>query len=77
MASGTFTKLTKTTERTNDMANVKTEQEIESEIEEINDIIKQIETERIKSKDWIERLELRKVRLINLLPEDEFEALED
>ena len=59
------------------MANVKTEQEIESEIEEINDIIKQIETERIKSKDWIERLELRKVRLINLLPEDEFEDLED
>ena len=59
------------------MANVKTEQEIESEIEEINDIIKQIETERIKSKDWIERLELRKVRLINLLPEAEFEDLED
>ena len=59
------------------MANVKTEQEIESEIEEITAIIKQIETERIKSKDWIERLELRKVRLINLLPEDEFEDLED
>ena len=59
------------------MANVKTEQEIESEIEEINDIIKQIETERIKSKDWIERLELRKDRLINLLPDDEFEDLED
>tara|TARA_Y100001963_G_scaffold6965_1_gene8974 strand:+ start:437 stop:616 length:180 start_codon:yes stop_codon:yes gene_type:complete len=59
------------------MANVKTEQEIESEIEEINDIIKQIETERIKSNDWIERLELRKVRLTNLLPQDEFEDLED
>jgi len=52
----------------------KTEQEIESEIEEIR---KQIEIERIESNARIESLELRKVQLIDLLPEDEFEDLED
>ena len=59
------------------MANVKTEkteQELESEIEEIE---KQIEIERIESDARIKRLELRKVQLIDLLPEDEFEDLED
>jgi hypothetical protein len=59
------------------MANVKTEQEIESEIEEIR---KQIEIERLiqdESNARIKRLELRKVQLIDLLPEDEFEDLED
>jgi hypothetical protein len=59
------------------MANVKTEQEIESEIEEIR---KQIEIERLiqdESNARIKRLELRKVQLIDLLPDDEFEDLED
>ena len=52
----------------------KTEQEIESEIREIE---KQIEIEHHQHLERLDRLEMQKLKLINLIPEDEFEDLED
>jgi len=64
---------TEPTERTNDMNDKKIEM-IQKKIDELE---KEIEIEEIESKSKIFNLECQKVELIRLLPDDEFEDLED